>query len=193
MIFFCCYTHYKSLWIINVLNANINVMYFCLSERLWFIKLMWAALFFLRVPNIIKHLVKSFSTVELTAAGKPLEIAIVAGNIIFLLAFMMATEVIIRTLKCVGGREMLRGRICLPPIRAYLQHKSIRSRNKKYLSKWMETKTAHAVVEVQSSHFKETFHSNYADSNLFLLVFCWCWSCVLLRVPTPRLGGSRDD
>lgn len=61
-----------------------------------------------------KHLVKSFSTVELTAAGKPLEIAIVAGSIIFLLAVRMATEGIIRTLKTVGRREMPLGRIYPP-------------------------------------------------------------------------------
>lgn len=59
------------------------------------------------MPDIIKHLVKSFSTVELTAAGKPVEIAIMAGSIIFLLAFRMATEGIIRTIKVVGGREVL--------------------------------------------------------------------------------------
>lgn len=83
-------------------------------EGLWFITLVWATL--LRVPNIIKHPVKSFSTVELTTAGRPLEIAIMAGSIIFLLAFRKATEGIIRTLKWVGGWEMLRGRICLPPM-----------------------------------------------------------------------------
>ncbi len=105
-------------------------MYFWLCECLWFIKLVWVALSFLRVPNIIKHLVKSFSTVELTAAGNPLEIAIVAGSIIFLLEFTTATEGIIRTLKRVGGREMLPGRICLPPIRVYLQDNSTLSRKK---------------------------------------------------------------
>ena len=108
-------------------------MYFWLCDCLWFIKLVWVALCFLRVPNIIKHLVKSFSTVELTAAGKPLEIAIVAGSIIFLLAFRMATEGIIRTLKWVGGREMPRGRICLPPIRGIFarQQHSVQEKKKK--------------------------------------------------------------
>lgn len=99
-------------------------MYFWLRECLWIIKRVWVALSFLRVPDIIKHLVKSFSTLELTAAGKPLEIAIVAGSIISLLAFMVATEGIIRTLKWAAGREMLRGRICRPPIRVYLQDKN---------------------------------------------------------------------
>ncbi len=53
-----------------------------------------------------------------------MEIAIAAGSVIFLLAFRMATEGIIRTLKWVGRREMLRGWICFPPIRVYLQDKS---------------------------------------------------------------------
>lgn len=107
-------------------------MYFWLCECLWFIKLVWATL--LGVPNIIKHLVKSFSTVELTAAGNPLETAIMAGSIIFLLAFRMATEGIIRTLKWVDGGEMLQGRICLPPT-GYFCKTAVLSPEKKLLFK----------------------------------------------------------
>lgn len=114
---------------------------------------MWVAFNFLRVPNIVKHLVKSSSTVELTAAGRPLEIAIVAGNIIFLLAFTMATEGIIRTLTWAGGREMLRGRICLPPIREYL-----RDNSQKKVTCQTEWKPKLLVVKLRTSDFKETFH-----------------------------------
>lgn len=129
-------------------------MYFWLCERLCFIKLVWVALGFLRAPDIIKHLVKSFSTVELTAAGKPLEIAIVAGSIIFLLAFRMATEGIIRTLKRVGGGEMPRGRICLPPIRIYLSDSGTPSRKKVACqSEWKPE--LQAVVKGRRSYFKE--------------------------------------
>lgn len=79
-----------------------SIMYFWLCKSFWLITPVWATL--LRVPDIIKHLVKSFSTVELTAAGKLVEIAIKAGSIVFLLAFRMGTEGIIRTIKVVGGR-----------------------------------------------------------------------------------------
>lgn len=75
-------------------------MYFWLC--FWFITPVWATL--LRVSDTIQHLAKSFSTVELTAAGKPVEIAIKAESIIFLLAFRMGTEGIIRTIKVVGGK-----------------------------------------------------------------------------------------
>lgn len=98
---------------LNASHADTNIMYFWICESLWFIKLVWAGR--LIGPNIIKHLVKSFSTVQLTTAGKPLEKAITARSIIFLLAFRMAREGIIRTLKWVGSGKMLQGRICLPP------------------------------------------------------------------------------
>lgn len=77
-------------------------MYFWLCESVWFITPVWATL--LRESDIIQHLAKSFSTVELAAAGKPVEIAIKAGSIIFLLAFRMETEGIIRMIKVVGGK-----------------------------------------------------------------------------------------
>lgn len=68
----------------------------------------------LRASTIIKHLVKSSSTVELAAAGEPLDTAIMAGSIMFLLAFRIATEGIIRTLKWVGGAGNAAGQD-LPP------------------------------------------------------------------------------
>ena len=71
---------------------------------------MWAQSF-LRVLNIIKHLVKSFSRAVLNTARKSQEIAIVAGSLMLLLASTLLTEGIIRTLKLVGGGEMLLGRI----------------------------------------------------------------------------------
>lgn len=135
-------------------------MYFRLCGCLWIIKLMWVALSFLRVPNIIKHLVKSFSRVKLTAAGKPLEIAFVAGSIISLLAFTVATEGIIRTLKRAGGREMLRGRIFRPPIRVYLQKREQHSRKRKKKKLACQTERLpklHTRVKERSSYFKETF------------------------------------
>ena len=135
-------------------------MYFWLCECLWIIKLMWVALSFLRVPNIIKHLVKSFSRVKLTAAGKPLEIAFVAGSIISLLAFTVATEGIIRTLKRAGGREMLRGRICRPPIRVYLQDENSTPEKKKLACQTERLPKLHTRVKVRSSYFKETFRNN---------------------------------
>lgn len=51
-----------------------NQFWFC--EDLWFIRFVCGQHF--SQNNIIKHLVKSSSTAELTAAGKPLEIVIVA-------------------------------------------------------------------------------------------------------------------
>lgn len=109
-------------------------MYFWLCECLWFIKLVWATL--LGVPKI-KHLVKSFSSVELTAAGNLLEIAIMAGSIIFLLAFRMATEGIIRTLKWVCKQGNAAGQDLPPTHRGFLQDCSTQPRKKAaFQTKW---------------------------------------------------------
>ena len=126
---------------------------------LWIIKLVWVALSLLRVPNIIKHLVKSFSRVKLTAAGKPLEIAILAGSIISLLAFTVATEGIIRTLKR-GWRQGNAAGQDLPPT-----HQSIFARQEKHSRKNLLVKLnacqkLHTGVKVRSSYFKETFQNN---------------------------------
>ena len=89
---------------------------------------LWASFDFFRIPETIKHLVKSyfedlqlcFTTPDFTTTWHRMEIGIMAGCTISPLAFTMAMEVIIRASKWVVGGERLTSGIRLPPIRAYM-------------------------------------------------------------------------
>ena len=89
---------------------------------------LWASFDFFRIPETIKHLVKSyfqdlqlcFTTPDFTTTWHRMEIGIMAGCTISPLAFTMAMEVIIRASKWVVGGERLASGIRLPPIRAYM-------------------------------------------------------------------------
>uniref|UniRef100_A0A3B1K6T8 Reverse transcriptase domain-containing protein n=1 Tax=Astyanax mexicanus TaxID=7994 RepID=A0A3B1K6T8_ASTMX len=90
--------------------------------------LLWKAFNFFRVPEEISRLVKAyfediqfcFSVGECVTSWQRLEIGIMAGCTISLLAFTMAMEVIIRASKWVVGGERLHDGTRLPPVRAFM-------------------------------------------------------------------------
>lgn len=91
-------------------------------------QILWAAFNFFHVPENITKLVYAYfqdlqfriTTQDSTTTWQQLEISIMAGCTISLLAFTMAMELIIRESQWVVGGDCLENGLHLPPIRVYM-------------------------------------------------------------------------
>ena len=90
--------------------------------------LIWKAFDYFKVPVVVVNLIRAhfqdirlcLSTAGFTTGWQRLEIVIMAGCTISLLAFTMPMEMIIRASKWVVGRERCQDGMCLTAIRTYM-------------------------------------------------------------------------
>lgn len=129
-----CVEHFSMIW--HQVQAtkrdgrDLHVVFLDLANAFGLVphNILWAAFSYFEVPEAITALVKAYfvelqiclATTEYTTAWQHLDVGIMAGCTISLLAFTMTMEVIIRASRWVVGGEQLTPGLRLPPIRPYM-------------------------------------------------------------------------